>query len=231
MPVVFKDLKNRKGPFTDTELKLMAERTALLHHYVSGTGHRELTAAANTKRLALKDEPNVIFTPMNGMPESVEAGRVEVGVAMDAIGDTRVALRVKGYEGETLAAPMPVKEALALASLIIGAIDHLHSYRGGLLPEERRELKTLMDTAGRVMLDIDGTEQRISQELAKEYERRFDAKHYSALGALERKAEENVRKEYEGAIRKLAQAATMAPGVERSMILEDLAPTIKRAFS
>ena len=73
----------------------------------------------------------------------------------------------------------------------------------------------------------------LSGERAKtwaEAKRFYDVQTRSHAMAAEQIATEKAEKKVEGLVRKLSQAASMPQGIERSMMLEEVAPMIRKAF-
>lgn len=122
MAIVFENLKNRREPLSDDEITSMARRSAQLHAFFRPDDFEETTAKAFEARGAM-GESEVAFVGGHGPVETVEAAKASFGACMDFLGDGCFGIKLSGYNGETLVAPLDDTQAALLAVLLLSSID------------------------------------------------------------------------------------------------------------
>ena len=237
MSVTFVDLT--KGAETKAAREKRIQKAIILHLTALGsTGastdaerHETVSRRFNETAAVSRTvgEAEIAFRKEGGQPEAATFGKLELGIAQDFIQTTELGIALKTADGETVATHLPPRAALGLAQWLINEVWALSDFKV-LDASERRELRDQCDHFARFLLDIDGTSKRISGELQHGYQRAYDARHFSSLEGLERKAEDAAERKYSSAIRDLAEAATATDRTEKAVLLSRADWAIKKAF-
>lgn len=209
------------------------KRLAALAHSIWGTFGKGLSEAqidrVDDLLNAARSADEIVFASYDKKAKPATIAKDwRVGLATDGAGETRMAIAIDDGEQTTVADFSPT-QAFRLALWLVNRCSDLNML-GELGPSERREFNEALSHAGRFAADIKGVTERLEDEIRATYKKAYEAKHFSSLQGLERKAEDAAERKYQGVIRSLSMAAGMQNGAEKAALLNEVAPTVRKAF-
>lgn len=156
------------------------------------------------------------------------ASSVDTGWAVGAMGAS-FAIKASGGGDEMILQLSPAQMA-HLAAATVNALAAYHNEEKSIYGQAgfaaAKAYTELLEGLARDHLDLSGETARIYQE-ARDV---ADAEKRAAITAQRADADRRAERKLEGLIRKLSSAAQMPAGAEKSLLLEECTPIVRRAF-
>ena len=158
------------------------------------------------------------------LPEATALG---CGMTVSRSGGARFSVIAKTEDGD-VAVPIAPED-------VIGFMGTMTAYLGMCFDsgenfftlQQKAEGKSAMRDALAIYFDLDFEADKIRERCQKMYA----AREAANFEVLERKATERAEKAMQHVIRRLATAASMPEGLEKSVLLEETAPMIRKAYN
>lgn len=169
-------------------------------------------------------------------PAGIEAVRhktasgLDAGYSFDPEHGCSFALKAKISGDEAVVIPLSPAAMVSIVDAATQALACLWDQKNMLSThagyKAAEAYSDLLEVLAQDRLAIDGTR----AEIYAAARRQAEAEKAGAILGMEREAEARAARRVESAVRKLATAASMGPGLERSMLIEEAQPLIRKAF-